>query len=79
MGEMSKPSTVHFEPDPHPALRMKAAATHWSKSEIVNEVVRLALREDRGDLQAFEDRDGKAFLSCEDLLNDLIRRSLNNA
>ncbi len=73
MHELSKRSTVYFEPEIHQALRIKAASTHRSLSEIVNEAVRLALREDRGDLKAFEDRAGEATMSYEDLLEDLKR------
>jgi hypothetical protein len=45
MGELSKRSTVYFEPEIHHALRVKAANTHQSVSEVVNEAVRLSLRE----------------------------------
>jgi plasmid stability protein len=71
MNGMTKRSTVYFEPDLHQALRIKAASTHRSLSEIVNEAVRLALSEDQEDLQAFEDRAGEATMSYEDLLKDL--------
>ena len=71
MNEMTKRSTVYFEPDLHRALRIKAASTHRSLSDVVNEAVRLVLREDQEDLQAFEDRAGEATISYEDLLKDL--------
>ena len=71
MGELSKRSTVYFEPEIHHALRVKAANTHQSVSEVVNEAVRLALREDREDLGAFEERAGEPILSYEALLKDL--------
>jgi plasmid stability protein len=71
MNEMTKRSTVYFEPDLHQALRIKAASTHRSLSEVVNEAVRLALSEDQEDLQAFEDRAGEATMSYEELLKDL--------
>lgn len=71
MSEMSKRSTIYFEPDIHLALRVKAANTHQSVSEVVNEAVRLALREDAEDLSAFEERAEEATLSYEALLNDL--------
>ena len=47
MSELSKRSTVYFEANVHQALRVKAATTHQSVSELVNEAVRLALREDQ--------------------------------
>ncbi len=73
MSKMSKRSTVYFEPELHQALRIKAASTHRSLSEVVNDAVRLALREDQEDLQAFEDRAGEATMSYEDLLDELKR------
>ncbi len=71
MNELPKRSTVYFEPEIHQALRIKAASTNRSVSDVVNEAVRLALREDREDLKAFEDRAGEATMSYEDLLKDL--------
>jgi hypothetical protein len=71
MSELSKRSTVYFEPEIHQALRMKAASTHISVSEVVNEAVRIALREDQEDLSAFEQRAREPILSYEELLKDL--------
>jgi len=71
MSEMSKRSTIYFEPEIHHALRVKAANTHQSVSEVVNEAVRLALREDAEDLRAFEERAEEPTLSYEALLDNL--------
>ncbi len=71
MSELSKRSTVYFEADIHQALRIKAATTHQSVSEVVNDAVRLALREDQEDLSAFSERAKEATLSYEELLEDL--------
>ena len=71
MSELSKRSTVYFEPEIHHALRIKAASTHRSLSEVVNEAVRLALREDQEDLSAFDERAAEPTLSYEELLEDL--------
>ena len=71
MSEMSKRATVYFEPEIHHALRVKAANTHQSVSEVVNEAVRMALREDAEDLSAFEERAKEPTLSYEALLKDL--------
>lgn len=60
-----------FEMDIHHALRVKAANIHQSISEVVNEAVRLALREDAEGLGAFEERAEEATLSYEALLKDL--------
>ncbi len=71
MTELSKRSTVYFEPEIHQALRMKAATAHISVSDVVNEAVRMALQEDQEDLNAFEERSSEPTLSYEELLNDL--------
>jgi len=71
MSELSKRSTVYFSPEIHHALRVKAANLHLSVSEVVNEAVRLALKEDQEDLSAFEDRINEPTISYEELLEDL--------
>lgn len=69
--ETSKRATVYFEPALHKALRLKAAHTHRSVSDIVNDAVRSTLREDQEDLAAFEDRAAEPVMSYEALLKDL--------
>jgi hypothetical protein len=69
-----KRATVYFEPHLHRALRLKAAETDSSISELVNDAVKEALAEDAGDLAAFEERNSEAGLRFEDVLKDLKRR-----
>jgi hypothetical protein len=69
--ETSKRATVYFDPDLHKAIRLKAAHTHRTVSDIVNDAVRLALREDQEDLAAFESRVAEPVISYEALLEDL--------
>ena len=64
-------ATIYFEPEIHKAIRLKAADTHRTLSDIVNEAVRAALREDQEDLAAFEDRVAEPAISYEALLKDL--------
>ncbi len=71
MGEHTIRSTVYFEQALHKALRLKAASNNRSVSELVNDAVRSALREDQEDLAAFEERAAEPTLSFEELLNDL--------
>lgn len=71
MSNLSKRSTVYFDPAIHQALRLKAASTHLSVSDLVNEAVRAHLTEDQEDLQAFSDRVNEPEMSYETLLNDL--------
>ncbi|MGA1368520.1 MAG: CopG family transcriptional regulator [Blastocatellia bacterium] len=71
MSESAKRSTIYFSPDLHRALRVKAAHTQRTVSDLVNDAVRLALREDQEDLAAFAEREGEPVLSYEELLKDL--------
>ena len=71
MSDLSKRSTIYFDPDLHQALRVKAATTHRSVSEIVNDALRLALRDDQEDLAAFEERVAEPTMTYEELLDDL--------
>ena len=71
MSDLSKRATVYFVPDVHQALRVRAASTSQSVSELVDEAVRLLMKEDQEDLQAYADRVGEPEISYEALLNDL--------
>lgn len=71
MASQLKRATVYFDPLMHKALRIKAAETSRSISEIVNNAVRLALAEDAADLAAFEERELEPLLSFEEVLKDL--------
>ena len=64
-------STLYLEPTLHRALRLKAASAHRSMSEIVNDAIRAALREDEEDLAAFGKRAREKSLSYEDFLAKL--------
>jgi len=69
-----KRATVYFDPNLHRALRIKAAQTERSLSELVNTAIRQALAEDAEDLAAFEERAREPNLAFEDVLKDLKRR-----
>ena len=71
MSGTSKRSTIYFHPQLHAALRLKAAHTNRSVSDIVNDAVREALAEDQEDLAAFEDRIAEPTMSYEAFLNEL--------
>ncbi len=64
-------STIYLEPGLHQALRLKSAATRRSMSEIVNDAVRAALREDEEDLAAFAERVAEPAVSYESFLAQL--------
>lgn len=66
-------STIYLDPDLHKTLRMKAAATDRSVSDLVNEAVRAALAEDEEDLRAFSERADEPLIAYEDALTYLKR------
>lgn len=67
----NKRTTIYFEPELHRALRLKAASSSRSVSEIVNEALRQSLREDQEDLDAIDTRVAEPTMSYEALLKDL--------
>jgi len=68
-----KRATVYLDPALHRALRLKAAETDRSLSDIVNEAIKLSLYEDAEDLAAFEDRAKEPNLLFEDVVRELKR------
>ncbi len=74
MSTNHKRATVYFDPELHRALRVKAAETERSMSDLVNEAVQLSLAEDAEDLAAFKDRENESGLPYEDAVLDLKRR-----
>ena len=71
MNTETKRATIYLDPALHKALRIKAAETSRSMSEIVNEAVKQSLAEDAEDLAAFELRANEPLLSFENMLKDL--------
>ena len=71
MSGQAKRSTIYLEPELYKAVRVKAAHSHRSISDIVNDSLRSALREDQEDLEAFEKRASEPVMSYESLLKKL--------
>ena len=69
----SKRATVYFDPALHKALRLKAAATERSLSDVVDEAVRALLAEDAEDLAAIEGRAAEPTISFEAFVQELRR------
>ena len=69
-----KRATIYFDPDLHRALRLKAAETDQSVSDLVNRAVKFSLAEDAADLAAFEERSREPNLPFEEVLKDLRQR-----
>lgn len=65
---------MYLDPDLHRALKLKAAATDRSISDIVNQAVRLSLAEDAEDLAAFEERVSEPSIDFDEFVQALKRR-----
>lgn len=74
MSSPAKRTTVYFDAEIHRALRLKAAATERSISDMVNDAVRLNLAEDAIDLAAFDERARERSLSFPGVVKALRRR-----
>jgi plasmid stability protein len=71
MSPLRKRATVYFDPAIHRALKIKAAETTRSISDIVDDALRRELAEDEEDLRAFEERATEQRLSFDKVLKDL--------
>lgn len=69
-----KRGTIYFDENLHRAVRLKAAETDRSISDVVNEAVRQYLAEDADDLAAFDDRASEPDLPFADVVKELRRR-----
>jgi hypothetical protein len=67
----TKRATIYFDESLHKALRLKAAASGRSISEMVNDAVRLSLAEDAEDLKDAEARQLEESISFESFVGDL--------
>jgi hypothetical protein len=71
---IQKRVTVYFDPALHRALRLKAAETDCSISDLVNIAVKQSLAGDATDFEAFEAREIETDYLFEDVVKDLKRR-----
>ncbi len=69
-----KRATVYLDSNLHRALKLKAAETEKSVSELINAALRLSLLDDAEDLAAFEERAAESNRAFEAVLKDLKRR-----
>ena len=70
----SKRATVYLDSNLNRALRLKAAETDRSVSDLVNAAVRVSLLEDAKELAAFEKRAAEPNRAFEVVLKNLRRR-----
>jgi plasmid stability protein len=66
-----KRTTVYLDQELHQAIRLKAAVTGRSMSELINEMIRERLAEDAEDLKTFRERANEPVISYESLLQEL--------
>jgi hypothetical protein len=71
MAMQAKRATVYLEPNLHKALRLKAAETSTSVSELINNAIREAIAEDSEDFAAFKGRVGEPLISYEKMVKKL--------
>ena len=74
MPASAKRSTVYLEPEVHRVLRLKAAETDRTISDLVNEALKHSLAEDAEDLAAFDERTRGRSASVEKAVRDMRRR-----
>lgn len=68
-----KRATIYFDEDLHKALKIRAAETAASVSDLVNDAVKEALAEDLDDLEAFRERESESTVDFETFLKKLKR------
>ena len=69
-----KRATVYFDPEVHKALRLRAAASDLSISDMVNEAVKASLAEDAIDLAVFDKRKRERSVSFDSFVQGMKRR-----
>ena len=71
MSHDSSRLNLYLDPDVLAGARLKATSTGRSLSEVVNDALRAALREDEEDLASFDERADETPVSYEDFLAQL--------
>ena len=69
MSNLSKRSTIYFDPSIHQALKIKSVTSSRSVSELVDEALRQLMNEDQEDLEAYAQRKDEPDINYEELLN----------
>jgi hypothetical protein len=73
---MNAKATLYLNPKILKAAKIKAASTDKTLSYLVNEALKVSLREDASDYGAFEKRSHETSRSLEAVLKDLKRDGL---
>jgi hypothetical protein len=74
--ETPKRATVYFDPSVHKALRLRAAASDRSISDMVNDAVKASLAEDAEDVASYESRRRERPQSFDSFVKDMKRRGV---
>jgi hypothetical protein len=67
----AKRATIYLDEELHRALRLKAATTSKTISELVNDAVRYSMAEDEADLSAYRGRINEPVVSYEEFVKEL--------
>ena len=71
MAVTAKRATVYLDPLLHKALKLKAVETSRSVSDLVNEAVKEALKEDAEDIAVFKERAKEPLISYDEMVKRL--------
>ena len=74
MTTQAKKTTLYLDSDLYKALRLKAAETSQSTSELVNNAIREALAEDAEDIAAFKERAGEQSITYDEMVKRIERK-----
>ncbi len=71
MSNLTKRTTIYFNPSIHHIIKVKALESSRSISDLVNEAIIHEFAEDAEDLEAFEQRASESSIFFEDLVKGL--------
>jgi len=72
----NKRTTIYLDPELHKALRLKAAATSSTVTELINDAVRESLAEDAEDNAIFAVREKEPLISYDEMVKRLKKDGL---
>lgn len=76
MPTQNKRTTIYLDPELHKALRLKAAETSCSVTELINDAVRESLAEDAEDNAAILEREKEPTISYDEMVKRLKKDGL---
>ena len=76
MTTQNKRTTIYLDPELHKALRLKAAETSRSVTELINDAVRESLAEDAEDNAVFIVREKEPLISYDEMVKRLKKDGL---